>query len=156
MKILNWVRQLITKKPIIHYIYTDTIIDSRGAIKRKYTVPTGKFSSKTRKVLENVISKLENMEHFSENEEIIISKNEKVVISNDYFTIYGDLDWKLLKDSRVMKFTIPTGKISAEEAKKLLTEQMNRYKEDINFEEATGEIAINGIKKLPFYKTIWI
>lgn len=37
-----------------------------------------------------------------------------------------------------------------------ITEIIESYKEDIKWDDNTGEFSINGIKQIPFEKQIWI
>ena len=53
-------------------------------------------------------------------------------------------------------FTIPVGGMNRAKGRQTLAEAMNRYKEDISFNNETGELKINGRVNLPFNKEYWM
>lgn len=60
--------------------------------------------------------------------------------------------WNVMNASYRLKFIIPTGSQSPQKALQTLGQLMSHYKEDININDASGELTINGRPKVQFYK----
>lgn len=76
------------------------------------------------------------------------------------FNIYRIIEqaqiiWTITNSSYKMKFTIPVRGMGRALGKQTLANEMNRYRENINFEIETGELRINGQSNLPFSKEYW-
>jgi hypothetical protein len=64
-------------------------------------------------------------------------------------------NWSDTKEKRVVKFMIPVGGKTREEAEKEIAQMIEDYKEEIEFDEESGEIKLDG-EKLPFKKDFFI
>jgi hypothetical protein len=84
------------------------------------------------------------------------SKNIFVPVNNDNYTeieLTSEEAKKMIEDSKIhvhryndpvrMKFIIPIGNMNGEEAKKAIAELISDYKEEIIFDDVTGEVKIN-------------
>jgi hypothetical protein len=60
--------------------------------------------------------------------------------------------WNVMNASYRMKFIIPIGSQSPQKAMQTLGQLMSNYKEEININDASGELTINGRPKVQFYK----
>lgn len=79
------------------------------------------------------------------------------------------IDWKKVGNDEVrIKFVIPVGNpnrkwwqfwkkknITPKKAQEEISKLISDYKEDINWDDESGTISINGDKKLPYTKEIW-
>lgn len=77
------------------------------------------------------------------------------------FNIYriveqAQIIWTVTQSSFKTMFTIPVGGMNRAKGRQTLAEAMNRYKEDISFNNETGELKINGRVNLPFNKEYWM
>ena len=77
------------------------------------------------------------------------------------FNIYRIIEqaqniWTVTQSSFKTMFTIPVGGMNRAKGRQTLAEAMNRYKEDISFNNETGELKINGRVNLPFNKEYWM
>lgn len=63
--------------------------------------------------------------------------------------------WTVTQSSFKTMFTIPTAGLSKAKGMQALSEQMNKYREDISFNSDTGELKINSKTNLPFNKEYW-
>ena len=80
------------------------------------------------------------------------------------------VDWgKMGGETRRIKFVIPVGNpnkkwwqfwkksgVSAKEAQETVSKLISDYKEDIKWDDETGEVSINGDKQIPYQKEYWI
>ena len=66
-----------------------------------------------------------------------------------------DENWNLLTNELKMVFKIPVGEKSTSDVSKMLDEMLASYKEDIKWDENTGEVNINSLKQLPFTKQVY-
>lgn len=64
--------------------------------------------------------------------------------------------WTVTQSSFKTMFTIPVNGMNRAKGSQTLNAAMNRYKEDINFNQETGELLINGSTNLPFNKEYWM
>ena len=64
--------------------------------------------------------------------------------------------WTVTQSSFKTMFTIPVGGMSRAKGMQTLSNTMNRYKEDISFNEETGELKVNGKVNMPFNKEYWL
>ena len=64
--------------------------------------------------------------------------------------------WTVTQSSFKTMFTIPVGGMSRQKGTQTLAQTMNRYKEDISFNNETGELKVNGKVNLPFNKEYWL
>ena len=64
--------------------------------------------------------------------------------------------WTVTQSSFKTMFTIPVGGMSRQKGMQTLAQTMNRYKEDISFNNETGELKVNGKVNLPFNKEYWL
>lgn len=53
-------------------------------------------------------------------------------------------------------FKIPVGNLSKEEAEKQIMKSMSMYNEDIQWNDRTGTVSINGNSNIPYNKDYWI
>jgi hypothetical protein len=60
--------------------------------------------------------------------------------------------WNVMNSSYRLKFIIPIGTQSQTKAMQTLGQLMSNYKEDININDTSGELTINGRPKVQFYK----
>jgi hypothetical protein len=60
--------------------------------------------------------------------------------------------WNVMNASYRLKFIIPIGTQSQQKAMQNLGQLMSNYKEDININDSSGELTINGKPKIQFYK----
>jgi hypothetical protein len=60
--------------------------------------------------------------------------------------------WSVMNSSYRMKMVVPIGSKSPQKAKESLAELMNLYKEDIKFDEESGQVFTNGRPNIQFYK----
>jgi hypothetical protein len=60
--------------------------------------------------------------------------------------------WNIMNASYRMKMVVPIGTKSPQKAKEALAEMINIYKEDINLDQDSGELSINGAPSMQFYK----
>ena len=58
-------------------------------------------------------------------------------------------------DNECMEFTISIKNLSKEEDK-AITELISNYKEEIIWDDVTGEVIIDGLKNLPYSKEYWL
>ena len=65
---------------------------------------------------------------------------------------YTRVIWSVMNASFRMKMTVPVGSRSQQKAMQTLGELMSIYKEDIQFNDESGELAVNGQPKIQFYK----
>lgn len=77
------------------------------------------------------------------------------------FNIYRIIEqaqviWTVTQSSFKTMFTIPVGKMSKAQGVQTLNQEMCRYKEDISFNNDTGELKVNGKVNLPFNKEYWL
>lgn len=77
------------------------------------------------------------------------------------FNIYRIIEqaqiiWTVTQASFKLMFTIPIGSMGKVKGMQTLASAMNRYKEDISFNNETGELQVNGKPNLPFNKEYWM
>lgn len=77
------------------------------------------------------------------------------------FNIYRIIEqaqiiWTVTQSSFKTMFTIPVGGMNRAKGRQTLAAAMNRYKEDISFNNETGELKVNGRVNLPFNKEYWM
>jgi hypothetical protein len=60
--------------------------------------------------------------------------------------------WNIMNASYRMKMVVPIGTKSPQKAKEALAEMINIYKEDVNLNQDSGELSINGSPSMQFYK----
>lgn len=77
------------------------------------------------------------------------------------FNIYRIIEqaqiiWTVTQSSFKTMFTIPVGQMNRAKGAQTLNSAMNRYKEDISFNNETGELLINGRTNMPFNKEYWM
>jgi len=60
--------------------------------------------------------------------------------------------WNIMNSSYRLKMVVPIGTKSPQKAKEALAEMINIYKEDINLDQDSGELSINGSPSMQFYK----
>jgi len=60
--------------------------------------------------------------------------------------------WNIMNSSFRLKMVVPIGTKSPQKAKESLAEMINIYKEDINLDQDSGELSINGAPAMQFYK----
>jgi hypothetical protein len=60
--------------------------------------------------------------------------------------------WNVMNASYRLKFIIPIGTQSPQKAMQTLGQLMANYKEDININDSSGELTVNGRPKVQFYK----
>ena len=77
------------------------------------------------------------------------------------FNIYriieqAQLIWTITNASYKMKFTIPVKGMNKAMGSQTLNAAMARYREDIKFQQDTGELLINGQSNMPFNKEYWM
>jgi hypothetical protein len=65
---------------------------------------------------------------------------------------YTRIIWSVMNASFRLKMTIPVGTKSPQKAMQTLGELMSIYKEDIKFNDDTGELLVDGRPKIQFYK----
>ena len=64
--------------------------------------------------------------------------------------------WTVTQSSFKTMFTIPIGGLPKAKGMQTLMQAMNRYREDISFNQETGELQINGKANMPFNKEYWM
>ena len=64
--------------------------------------------------------------------------------------------WTVTQSSFKTLFTIPVGGMNKAKGMSVLSQAMNRYREDISFNGETGELQVNGKTNLPFNKEYWM
>ena len=64
--------------------------------------------------------------------------------------------WTVTQSSFKTLFTIPVGGMNRAKGMQTLSQAMNRYKEDITFNQDTGELQVNGRVNMPFNKEYWL
>lgn len=77
------------------------------------------------------------------------------------FNIYRIIEqaqviWTVTQSSFKTMFTIPVAKMGRAKGLQTLNMEMSRYKEDISFNNDTGELKVNGKVNLPFNKEYWM
>lgn len=77
------------------------------------------------------------------------------------FNIYRIIEqaqviWTVTQSSFKTMFTIPTNGMNRAKGMQTLNSAMARYKEDIDFNNETGELKVNGRTNLPFNKEYWM
>jgi len=60
--------------------------------------------------------------------------------------------WNIMNSSFRLKMVVPIGTKSPQKAKESLAEMINIYKEDVNLDQDSGELSINGSPSMQFYK----
>jgi hypothetical protein len=65
---------------------------------------------------------------------------------------YTRVIWSVMNASFRMKMTVPIGSRSPQKAMQSLGELMSIYKEDIRFNDESGELTVDGRPKIQFYK----
>ena len=65
---------------------------------------------------------------------------------------YTRVIWSVMNASFRMKMTVPIGSRSPQKAMQTLGELMSIYKEDIKFNDESGELTVDGRPKIQFYK----
>jgi len=79
------------------------------------------------------------------------------------------VDWTKVGNNQIkMKFIIPISNsnkkwwqfwkksgTTAKEAEKAIADLMAKYKEDVKWDDETGEVSINGDKQIPYNKEYW-
>lgn len=68
----------------------------------------------------------------------------------------AQLIWTITNASFKMRFTIPVKGMTKATGKQTLNMAMNQYREDIKFQQDTGELSINGTSNMPFNKEYWL
>lgn len=64
--------------------------------------------------------------------------------------------WTVTQSSFKTMFTIPVGGMNKARGTQTLNQAMNRYREDISFNQDSGELLINGRPNMPFNKEYWM
>ncbi len=64
--------------------------------------------------------------------------------------------WTVTQSSFKTMFTIPVGGMSRKNGLQTLNAAMNRYREEITFNQESGELRINGKTNMPFNKEFWM
>lgn len=77
------------------------------------------------------------------------------------FNIYRIIEqaqivWTVTQSSFKTMFTIPVSGMNRAKGLQTLNAAMNRYKEDISFNNQTGELRVNGKVNMPFNKEFWM
>lgn len=83
-----------------------------------------------------------------------ISYTERLIRPYNVLRIieYTRVIWSVMNASFRMKMTVPVGSRSQQKAMQTLGELMSIYKEDIRFNDESGELSIDGQPKIQFYK----
>jgi len=83
-----------------------------------------------------------------------VSYVERLVRSYNILRIMENsrIIWNVMNSSYRLKFIIPIGTQSQQKAMQNLGQLMSNYKEDININDSSGELTINGKPKIQFYK----
>jgi hypothetical protein len=69
---------------------------------------------------------------------------------------YTRVIWSVMNASFRLKMTVPIGSKSPQKAMQTLGELMSIYKEDVKFDNDTGELLVDGRPKIQFYKNYMI
>lgn len=69
---------------------------------------------------------------------------------------YTRVIWSVMNASFRLKMTVPIGSKSPQKAMQTLGELMSIYKEDVRFDNDTGELLVDGRPKIQFYKNYMI
>jgi len=83
-----------------------------------------------------------------------VSYLERLVRSYNILKIMENtrIIWNVMNASYRLKFIIPTGTQSQQKAMQTLGQLMSNYKEEININDSSGELTVNGRPKVQFYK----
>ena len=92
------------------------------------------------------------------NSENRISYCERLVRSFNLLRIMEQtrIIWSVVNSSYRTKFVIPVGGKSKTMAKQTLGSLMQSYRENVDFDNESGELSINGKSMMPFSKEYWI
>ena len=87
-----------------------------------------------------------------------VSYVEKLIRSFNLLRImeHTRVIWAVTNSSYKMKFVIPVGGKSKTRAKQSLSQLMHNYREDISFNNESGELKINGKPQMQFSKQFWL
>lgn len=83
-----------------------------------------------------------------------VSYSERLIRSYNILRIMENsrVIWNVMNASYRLKFIIPIGTQSPQKAMQTLGQLMSNYKEEININDSSGELTINGRPKVQFYK----
>jgi len=83
-----------------------------------------------------------------------VSYSERLIRPYNVLRIieYTRVIWSVMNASFRLKMTVPVGSRSQQKAMQTLGELMSIYKEDIQFNDESGELSVNGQPKIQFYK----
>jgi hypothetical protein len=92
------------------------------------------------------------------NAENRVSYTERLVRSFNLLRIMEQsrIIWAVVNSSYKTKFVIPVGGKSKQMAKQTLGSLMQSYRENVDFDNESGELSINGKAMMPFSKEYWI
>jgi hypothetical protein len=98
------------------------------------------------------------LSYSSINNENRVSYTERLVRSFNLLRIMEQsrIIWAVVNSSYKTKFVIPVGGKSKTMAKQTLGSLMQSYRENVNFDNESGELEINGKAMMPFSKEYWI
>lgn len=87
-----------------------------------------------------------------------VSYTERLIRSFNLLRIMEQsrIIWAVVNSSYRTKFIIPVGGKSKSMAKQTLGSLMQSYRENINFDNESGELQVNGKAMMPFSKEYWI
>jgi len=87
-----------------------------------------------------------------------VSYTERLIRSFNILRIMEQtrIIWAVVNSSYKTKFVIPVGGKSKTMAKQTLGSLMQSYRENVNFDNESGELKINGKSMMPFSKEYWI
>lgn len=87
-----------------------------------------------------------------------VSYTERLIRSFNLLRIMEQsrIIWAVVNSSYKTKFIIPVGGKSRTMAKQTLGSLMQSYRENINFDNDSGELQVNGKSMMPFSKEYWI
>tara|TARA_Y100001937_G_scaffold127995_1_gene201978 strand:- start:1167 stop:2783 length:1617 start_codon:yes stop_codon:yes gene_type:complete len=92
------------------------------------------------------------------NNENRVSYTERLIRSFNLLRIMEQsrIIWAVVNSSYKTKFVIPVGGKSKQMAKQTLGSLMQSYRENVDFDNESGELKINGKSMMPFSKEYWI
>lgn len=92
------------------------------------------------------------------NNENRVSYTERLIRSFNLLRIMEQsrIIWAVVNSSYKTKFVIPVGGKSKQMAKQTLGSLMQSYRENVDFDNESGELKINGKAMMPFSKEYWI
>lgn len=85
-----------------------------------------------------------------------VESRDGVVVCGRQVIIQSRILYTPVKANTYKKFIVPVGGLSKMKAEQKISELIGEYNEEINWDDDSGEVSINGDANIPFNKDYWI